>query len=75
MRLEIVIPANTRAQVVIAAGLSDIEIDADEGESHLEDLVVHEESENGLLTFRVAAGEYAFVWELPEFARVTDRAT
>ncbi len=75
VRLEIVIPANSRAQVVIAAGLSDIEIDADEGESHLEDLVVHEESENGLLTFRVAAGEYAFVWELPEFARVADRTT
>ncbi|MFW6248015.1 MAG: family 78 glycoside hydrolase catalytic domain [bacterium] len=68
VRLEVTIPANAWARVVIPAGTSDIEIDADEGEAHLEELVVHEDNARGLFTFRVAAGEYAFLWSLPAAA-------
>ncbi len=57
------VPANAWARVVHPAGSSDIEIDADEGEAHLEDLVVPEEaSGDGLFTFRVAAGRYRSAW-------------
>ena len=64
VHLDIMVPANAWARVVVPAGLSDIEIDADEGEAHLEDLVVPEEtSDDGLFTFRVAAGRYRFAWK------------
>ncbi len=61
--LDITVPANAWARVAVPAGQSDIRIDADEGEAHLEDLVVPEDSADGLFTFRVAAGRYQFAWE------------
>ncbi len=60
--LDVLIPANAWARAVIPAGQSDIRIDAEEGEAHLEDLVVPEDNADGLYTFRVAAGRYQFVW-------------
>jgi alpha-L-rhamnosidase len=68
VRLEITVPANAWARVIIPAGASNVEIDAEEGESRLEELVVHEESADGLFFFRVAAGEYAFSWRLASTA-------
>ena len=72
VQLDITVPANAWAALVIPAGQSDIEIDADEGESVLEELVVHEQSEDGEYRFRVAAGTYTFRWELAPRARATD---
>ncbi len=70
--LQVIVPANASARVRIPAGTSDIEIDADEGESHLEDLVVHDEMVDGVFSFRVAAGAYTFLWTLPPDATVDD---
>jgi alpha-L-rhamnosidase len=63
VRLNVSIPANAWAEVAIPAGSADIRIDAEAGESHLEELVVHEEVRDGVYVFRAAAGRYAFTWK------------
>ena len=70
--LDIQVPANAQARVMIDAGPSDIQIDAEGGESHLEDLVIHESTEEGRFTFLVAAGHYTFGWKLPATASLRD---
>jgi alpha-L-rhamnosidase len=71
--LEVRIPANAEARLVIDAGASVIEIDADEGEEQLEELVVHEEMNQGSFTFLVAPGRFTFSWELPEGPALVER--